>query len=93
MAKVLPALIPTLFGEGYFRRSEGQGNVFIIERQTDVGSDEEESGHQPMSRGVAVRATGAKSTRFKHAALAYLVYGVAYEGWAVYALYVRGLPV
>lgn len=55
--------------------------------------DGEESGHQPMSSRIAARATGAKRLRFKHAALAYLVYGIVYEGWAVYALYARGLPV
>ncbi len=36
---------------------------------------------------------GARSRRFKHAALAYLTYGVLYEAWSVYTIYARGLPV
>ena len=38
-------------------------------------------------------SSGARSQRFKHAALAYLAYGILYEVGSIYTIYDRDLPV
>lgn len=35
---------------------------------------------------------GIKLNKFKQAALAYLIYGIIYEGFTIYSIFTRGLP-